>query len=1833
MNLRTSLLAGLILATSLFYISCNRTTKDIAEPDTRINEYLVGYTTGTITRRQDIIVKFAKPVVTEDRSGSVVDSKIFSINPSVIGTSIWSDPQTLVFTPELEYEWGKDYSVNINLVAAFGDPTVKEFKFNVNTVAKNFGVEVLGLSLSDENQAEYKLEIILNTSDHFITDEIESIIAVTQEKTVLVPVWDHDISVNVHTFIVKGIKRGEKEGVVKILWDGKKIGVNNNGSQEVKVPSISEFKITSWRVVNTPSQYLTIEFSDMINEKTEMNGLVMIDGKSISSITRTGNSLNIFTPSRLTGNHSVTVDGTLSNSFNYTLGVEVTFIVDFGGVKPGVRLTGNGVIVPQTEGLIFPFEAVNLKSVDIRITKIFSNNIHYFLQENNMDGGYELGYFGRNIKRTRVDLKSDGRMIDYGKWNAFSIDLANYIDVEPGAIYRVEIGFRKSYSLFPCEADADTDKFYTPIEEEGGAGSREYEDVFYDHYYNWQERETPCNQAYYSPDKFVVRNILGSNFGMIAKRDAAGKMNVIVTNLKNATPEPDVMVEAFDLQNQKLASVKTDNDGFAYFTAERNVFLLVARKNRDIGYLKTQDGGSLSMSNFEVSGQANIAGTKGFIYGERGVWRPGDSVYVAFILEDKQKWLPDGHPIIFELYDTRGQMVKRMTTVKTDRVIYPFWFTTGENDATGNWNARVRVGGTEFNKRIRIETVKPNRLKINLEFEDEILIGEKTYRAQLNAKWLHGTPASGMKAKIGATFAEIGTSFEKYREYIFDAPFEEPWFPEMDVFESSLDNEGKATVNFNFEPNDDVNEMLRATFITRVFEPGGDFSINRITKNISPFTKYVGFSIPWSNAKYQKLNTDESHEFPIVTVDQNGSPINATDITVKVFKLEWRYWWSRSGENLASYNGRTYHKPVFDLKVNTSGGTGSFNVSVPKGNWGRYLILVNLPGGNVAGKVVFFDWPWGRKESAGGADILNVTTDKDTYMVGEEVTVSFPAAASSNALLTLESGSTVLRQEWVREISETTTWKFTATAEMTPNVYVHVSLLNPHDETANDLPIRMYGIAPVMVEDPDSHLEPVLEMPDKLKPETEFRVRVSEKSGKAMEYTLAVVDEGLLDLTGFRTPDPWPQFYQKEALGVRTWDMYMYVLGAYGGKLERMFAIGGDESATDPTKNKQKRFEPVVKVLGPFLLEKGKSMEHKITLPQYVGSVRTMVVAANGYAYGKTEKAVPVNNPVMVLGTLPRVLAPGEKIKLPVSVFVMEEGLTSVNIEVETNNMLIASGPKSQVLKVDKPGEFDIEFEFTVAGSTGQAKVDIRASAGKESGRHEIFIEVRNPNPPETKGELKRVEAGASMSINMDAFGIPGSNSGKVEISGMLPLNLESRLGYLMRYPHGCIEQTTSAVFPQLYLSRITQLDKDQMERISSNVITAIEKLRRFQMPDGGMSFWPGGNYGSDWGTIYAAHFLLQAEKAGYGIPAAMKSKLMNWIKNYTNSYRFSSTVQYKQITQSYALFVLSMAGEPSQGAMNRMRERKDDLEFMAKWYLSGAYALSGRKEVAYELADMRDFTPKRSYYETYGTIHRDKGVILNILALLEEDETGFRLAKEISEELSGGRWMSTQTTAWCLIALSEFFGDYSTDQPLTFSLSVDGKSETYSSKSFINEYKVNNDKSGGAMVEVKNSGANPIYVFASWTGTPKDVNIVEESRGIEMLVNYKDKSGRAIDPSSLTQGSDFIVEVAITNRSAVRAEDLALTQIFPSGWEILNTRLFEGSSVEQNGAFDYQDIRDDRVYTYFDLQVGKTVSFNLNITASYDGEYILPAFVCEGMYDNSFFAISKGRKVKVVKE
>jgi len=1513
-----------------------------------------------------------------------------------------------------------------------------------------------------------------------------------------------------------------------------------------------------------------------------------------------------------------------------------------------VKLTGKGIILPSSKGLIFPFEAINLNAVDVRVIKIFENNVGYFLQVNRLDGNYELKRAGRLVHKETVTLNY--APADLRRWNVFYLDLAKFIQPDPGAIYRIEISFQKKYSLYSCE-DQNVNEQENLIEINDTDEENSYWDTFegyYDDYYDygygydWEEYDNPCSPSYYHQGRWVARNILASDLGLIAKTGSNNSVFCAVTDLITSKPISDVELTLYNFQQQQIASSVTDNDGFATIKTNGKPFLLIARYKKQRGYLRLDDGSSLLLAPFDIAGSEIQRGLKGFIYGERGVWRPGDTLFLNFILEDKQKLLPESHPVIFELYNPRGQLFTRTTKTSGENGFYSWFIPTDKEAPTGNWNLIVKVGNTQFNKNLKIETVKPNRLKIDFQFNAERLSASNPHiTGNMLVHWLHGAVARNLRTSVNVTLAKAPTHFEKYKNFQFTDPAKTYTSEEQVLFEGYTDENGIAIIPGRIRVSKNAPGMLDAHIIARVFEKSGDFSIDRFVIPYSPYNTYVGLKTPEGDEN-NVLLTDTTHWVDVITLNEYGQPVSRSEIEASIYKLNWRSWWEAEYDELADYIGNTYNQPVWNEKITTVNGKGKFGFKIERPDWGRFYIRIFDPiSGHSAGRIIYIDWPgWaGRamRENPEAASILNFNSDKEVYTVSEMAEIIIPSGGNGRALVSIESGSVILQKKWLNITEKETRYKLEITPEMAPNVYVSVSLIQPHAASGNDMPMRLYGVIPLLVEDPQTHLKPVIKTPDNIEPEKKMSVQVSELNKKEMTYTLAVVEEGLLDLTRFKTPDPWSVFYAREALGVKTWDLYDQVIGAYGGRLGNIMGIGGDrELETEPSDIQANRFEPVVRFIGPFNLAKGSTNKHIINIPNYIGSLRTMVIAGKNGAYGFGEKTITVKKPLMVLATLPRVLGPGESVKLPVTVFAMDNQIIETNIQIKTNDLIICEGSKLQSLVFEQPGEKIINFDLRVALKPGVGKVTVIAKSGTVSSEYDLELEIRSPNSTVTTFIAGSIEEGKSWETNFNLPGMENTNSAFLEISGIPPIDASRRLRYLIEYPHGCVEQVTSAVFAQLYLPAIMELDERTRSTIDKNLKAGLNKLRTFQTTEGGFSYWPGVQQADSWGNSYAGHFMLEAEKKGYALPAGMKrawlksQKLLarQWIPPATedNYHQFD-------LEQAYRLFTLALAGEPEMSAMNKLREIRT-LSLQARWRLAAAFLLTGHQQVATELIAKED-TEIQKYTgicSSYGSRERDWAMILETLLLLNDQNRGAILAKKISDVLSSDYWMSTQTTAYCLLAMSKFTMGKTTNK-ISFNYALNGGDviNAVTSKAVTTIELPVNTKAKKGIIKINNTGKGLLFTRLIMKGIPESGNENEFSNYIDMELNYLTMDGNQLNSSRLNQGTDFIVTATISNRGDMDYKNLVLTQIFPPGWEIHNTRMNDLELSDGTSIPTYQDIRDDRVYTYFDLNRGEQKTFHVQMNAAYLGKFYLSGTYCEAMYDNSISCLKKGKWIEVI--
>jgi len=475
------------------------------------------------------------------------------------------------------------------------------------------------------------------------------------------------------------------------------------------------------RVEQGASQQVVVQFSDPLNETQNMEGLIHISELASLDFEIKDNEIKVFPPVRQTGSRTITIEAGVKNTLNYKMKEASTFDVAFEQTLPAVRFVGKGNILPSTDGMILPFEAVNLKLIDVKVIKIYEDNVLQFLQVNDFDGNQELRRVGKPVLSKTISLESAG-VSDLGKWNRFTLDLSKLIQTEPGAIYQVRISFKKAYLAYVCEGGDESTTTEGTFEQWDGdetQGEESYWDSYEEYYYDdyeWSERDNPCHSSYYTGNRNISKNVLASDLGLLAKRGGDNKTLVVVNDLKTTLPLAGVEVELYDYQQQIIATAKTDNDGKAIIESTKKPFAIVAKSGTQRGFLKVQSGESLSLSNFNVSGEFVQNGLKGFLYGERGVWRPGDSLYLSFILEDKNRLLPASHPVVFELQNPQGQITTRLVHSSSENGFYKFATATTNDAPTGSWLGRVKVGGTEFQQFLRIETVKPNRLKIKLDF-------------------------------------------------------------------------------------------------------------------------------------------------------------------------------------------------------------------------------------------------------------------------------------------------------------------------------------------------------------------------------------------------------------------------------------------------------------------------------------------------------------------------------------------------------------------------------------------------------------------------------------------------------------------------------------------------------------------------------------------------------------------------------------------------------------------------------------------------------------------------------------------------------------------------------------------------------------------------------------------------------------------------------------------------------------------------------------------------------------------------------------------------------------
>ncbi len=1781
--------------------------------------YLDSYTSGVIAKGEPIKVSFNNAEDLKLKYGESLPSKLFTFTPELKGQAVWLDERTIGF----EYD---KINENQQYVGVFKIAEVLDVLPDL-TLEFGFAVRRQNITLlsvipvcNSSEKMGYQMRVAFS---NFVDSEEVMKIFENGFKNKYNPIVTN-VGNNVFDIEIADIKRGNKESKIELVLDGKDLDCDAKIVRGLVIYAQNDFSPIQFDVDKGES-LATLYFSQPLKETQNLDGFVSFDPEIAYRADIKGNKVDFFFDktslySYQLENMEMTVESGIRSAEGDVLQKGASYKFDLTENKPQVRWTCEGNIIPNVNEATVYFDAICLNSVTLRIIRIYDDNVLSFLQDNELDETYGVRKAGRLEKKVRLEVENPNPT----QWKTFPIVLSNYVDAKPGDMYQLSIDFGPQDYAFASD-EMKKASMENQIQEQNYWDGNGYDYKEYNYDGDWDD---PNGFCYYN-DVEQKKNIVISNLAVTAKMGRNDLVDVFVYQISDAKPANGAKVTAYNFQRQELASATADAAGFAQLQcANRPAFVVAKGNDGSKSVIKTTDGNALSYSKFDIGGEAVEKGVAGFAYTNRGVWRPGDELQINLMLSDFDNAIPEKYPVVMEVYDASSRLYTKQTKSNAIGGIYCFNVPTNPSDETGLWTAKFKIGTSVITKMLRVETVKPNRLEINLNLPEVISINHPD-KVTLNSKWLNGLKANGLKAEIDAKVRMGETNFKNFAEYTFVDETNEFSPEEISVYSGPLNGEGNANIGFAPFKELSASQMLNATFTTKVFEQSGDFSITSTTAKLSPCESYVGVELPATQSKYGSFyDTGKDWKFNIAVVKESGVLSEATTtLEYALYKLDSYWWWSSEDSySLQRYASGTYKRPVENGTLSCNGKTSvTFNIS--DDNWGNYLFVVeDQQNGNRFAKVVCFDWSstYMHASSASGAPVqLAMKATAESYNVGENIVVTFPANETAKAMVTVEANDKVLQHFCLDKLGSEGKFEIKATEEMIPNVYIYVALLQPHD-AANDMPIRMYGVIPVKVENKALELKPVVNVPAESNTGKKLEIKVSETNGKVMAYTLAVVDEGILGLTNFSTPDPYRYFNSKQALSVRTWDNYASVIDAFSGELGSVYAIGGDGIINQEI-TLDNRFKAYAVTLGPFELKAGSTNTHEFEVPQCSGALRFMVVAKSGEkSFGSAEKQMKVIDPITLYPAAPRVAAPGDELTLKVQVLSPISKGKTLNVKTDNQN-LTAIGTLPTTVSIDGNGEGMIAMKVKVNEVAGNAVMKVTVSGSGFEAESKTEIPVRMPYAEKRNVITKEIPANETVSVPFDLKGMSGTQSGNITVSSLIPADLFGRLDFLNSYPHGCLEQVTSKAFPQLYLNYFVQQDEAAVEKMKNHINGIIADLRSYQKSDNSMTNWKGGNYTEPWTEIYALHFLVEAQKQGFDVPSYFIDGLKKYQADRAKQWRNNPDFPQGETIQAYRLFVLALAGAPETGAMNRFKELEMNYP-LTKSLAAAAFAQIGKKNIAQAMLPSSDDNGLTSDYKTsFGSQARDLAFAIYTQMLCGVDQqTVQNNVNELCGMLNSEHWLDTQSTAFAIFVLGKYAEmNNLNNSNLSASLNINGTEKTLNGNmsaigcEFVPAI-------GSNKVEIKNNSDEKIIANIFTKASVAEYETQESGNYINMKVNYYDKNGAMLNPGNLAMGTDFMVKMTVENPSNYSVTELALSYYLPAGWEIVNERL-TGAGSDNQGA-KHIDIRDDRAYFYFDLMPQTKKTFTLKLNATFEGNYMIPSVRCEDMYSDQIYYVIPAR-------
>ncbi len=1476
--------------------------------------------------------------------------------------------------------------------------------------------------------------------------------------------------------------------------------------------------------------------------------------------------------------------------------------VAFGQLEPSISFANNKAVYLANKGLQnIEVKIINVQKLKVVVSKIYENNLlaaqryGYNPKEPSDNNGEEEGDYydagnssdatlGDVIYEQEIDTRS---LPKYGSSRLFNFNIADKISDFKG-IYHVMIR---------------------------------------------------SSQDYWVKDS---RFISLSDIGLIAK-EGKEKILVFANSIQSAHAIQGVNLVAYGANNQVLGMGATNADGVAEIAYSRKELagfrpaMLIAKTAEDFNYLPFGTT-KINTSRFEVGGKrSNSTGLDAFIYPERDIYRPGEKVNFSVILRDRQWKSPGDIPVKMKFLLPNGKELKTFRKSLNEQGSLEGSIDITASAITGSYSLEVYTSndvllGTQV---FRIEEFVPDRIKVTAKLDKEFLQPGDIPELNIHAVNFFGPPAAGRNYECEIQVKQKTFNPKKYYNYNFSLANQGSFFDKV-VREGKTNDKGDAVEKYEVKEVYKNMGLLQATFYATVFDETG----RPVSRNTSAdiFTQPVFFGVADDGYWYHPLN--QQAQFPVIALDKNEKLLNNVNAKVEVIKHEYRTVLSKSGSYFR-YESQKEDKLISSATLVVGGENTTYSF-VPHSP-GDYELRVSIPGSNNYVSQYFYSYGyWGGDNTSfevNNEGHIDIELDKSSYYTGEKVKALFKTPFSGRMLVTMETDKVVTYQ-YIEVDKRTASLELPLGADDIPNVYITATLFKPHD--VSDIPLTVaHGFESVKVEEKNRKIpvEIIAEKTVRSKTHQKVKVRTSPNS----MVTLAAVDNGVLQISDFTTPDPYDHFYARRALEVNGYDIYPLLFPEIKARLS---STGGDtESDMKKRVNPMpaKRFKIVSYWSGIKQANSSGEADFEFDIPQFSGEVRLMTVAYKNENFGSKEDKMTVADPLVLSTALPRFLSPGDTVSMPVTLTNTTAKQTTASAQLKVSGAVQVVGSDKQTVSLLPNSENRVLFRVTAPPVTGVGKLKVEVSSMAEKFTDETEISVRPVSSLQKITSSGSVNGGSSQQLVLTTNDfIPSSVDYKLVVSRSPAVELTKYLSYLVQYPYGCTEQTVSAAFPQLYygdMADMMHLNKSVQSTANFNIQEAIRKIRMRQLYSGAVTLWDNEGTENWWATIYAAHFLFEAKKAGYDVDKGLMETMLAYINNRlrnreTVTYYYNRNQNKKIVPKEviYGLYVLALAGRPNVSVMNYYKSNPELLSLDCKYLLSAAYALAGDKNSFKQFLPSQ-FAGEESVAQTGGSFYsdiRDESIALNVLVDVDPANAQIPLmARHVSEKLKQRYWYSTQELAFSFIALGKIAHE-SAKSNVTAEIKVNGKTVADMNGSDV---RLTAQQLKGTNIDITTKGNGRLYYFWESEGISASGAYKEEDNFLKVRKRFFDRYGRMITGNTFKQNDLVIVQITLEKSYSTDVDNVVITDMLPAGFEIENPRTKEIPGmdwVKEESSPTALDVRDDRINFFVDVHENRQ-TYYYAVRAVSPGIYRMGPVSADAMYNGEYHSYNGGGIVKVV--